>query len=307
MDFFTHHTSLKFVTGYSKTISQLFACASLIMAICGICVYGINLSLEFTGGVQVELKCKHDSINHLKTIFKQLELGEIRWQQHGSSEEILLKIPVKDFKKVELQHAIQQALKANNIATEIKRIEYIGAEVGKQLTRDGLWAFILSLLAIFLYITLRFEKKLAFSAIGSLLHDVTIILGILSICKVEFDLSGLASLLAVIGYSLNDKIVVFDRVRELCRKTEKHTLIPEIFNTAINQTLSRTIMTSGLTLAVVLALLIWGGHSLFGFALIFTIGIFVGTYSSIYVASNIAIMMGFTRKHLSLDQETYAP
>ena len=180
-----------------------------------------------------------------------------------------------------------------------QRVDFVGPQVGKELATKGTLAIIIALLATMIYIAMRFEYRLAFSSAIALIHDPVLILGVFAMFHIEFDLKALAGLLAVIGYSLNDTIVVFDRVRENFIKIRRATPM-EIMNTSINQTLSRTIMTSVLTLFVVVSLFIYGGADIHGFALALIIGIVVGTYSSIYVAGALAVMMG-------LDREDFLP
>ena len=177
---------------------------------------------------------------------------------------------------------------------EVIRSEYVGADIGKQLVEKGSISIFIAVLAIMIYIAFRFEYRLAISAIIALCHDILIILGIFSLFRIDFDLSVLAAILAILGYSINDTVVIFDRIRENFRKVRNVSAI-DIVNMSINQTLSRTIMTSFLTLLVVLVLLIFGGQSLFGFALALTIGIIIGTYSSIYIAGVLSIKMGLSR------------
>jgi preprotein translocase subunit SecF len=178
-------------------------------------------------------------------------------------------------------------------------MEFVGSEVGSQLVQQGLMAIVISILATMIYIAFRFEYRLAVSAAVGLLHDAILLLGIFSLFKFEFDLATLASVLAVLGYSLNDTIVVFDRVRENFRKVRKGTPV-DIMNLSINQTLSRTIMTSLMTMLVVLALLFFGGESLFGFSMAFFVGILIGTFSSIYVSGALALWMGLSKADLML-------
>lgn len=196
-----------------------------------------------------------------------------------------------------LSAKVKAALVKKNPTVVIRRAEFVGSEVGAQLFEQGGIAVLVSILATMVYIALRFEYRLAVSAAVGLCHDAVLILGIFSLFGFEFDLSALGSILAVLGYSLNDTIVVFDRVRENFRKVRKGTPV-EIMNLSINQTLSRTIMTSWMTLLVVLALLIFGGETLFGFSIAFFIGIIIGTFSSIYVSGALALWMGLTRTDL---------
>lgn len=196
-----------------------------------------------------------------------------------------------------ITYRIKEALTKTYPDIEIRRTEYVGSEVGEQLFEQGGIAVLVSILATMIYIALRFEYRLAVSAAVGLIHDAIIILGIFSLFAFEFDLAALASIMAVLGYSLNDTIVVFDRVRENFRKMRKGTPY-EIMNSSINQTLSRTIMTSWLTMLVVLALLFFGGETLFSFSIAFFIGILIGTFSSIYVSGALALWLGLSRTDL---------
>jgi len=192
---------------------------------------------------------------------------------------------------------VLNALKVHQDKVELRRIEFVGAEVGENLAEQGTLAVVVALLAMMLYIAVRFEYRFGVSAAVALMHDPILILGIFSFFQFDFDLAVLAGILAVIGYSLNDTIVIYDRVRENFRKVRKGTP-KEIMNLSINQTLSRTIMTSSLTLIVVLALYFIGGESLRGFSLALIIGIIVGTYSSIFVSGALALSMGLSRADL---------
>lgn len=196
-----------------------------------------------------------------------------------------------------ITHRIKSALKKTYPDIEIRRTEYVGSEVGEQLFEQGGIAVLVSILATMIYIAMRFEYRLAVSAAVGLIHDAVLLLGIFSLFSFEFDLAALASVMAVLGYSLNDTIVVFDRVRENFRKVRKTDSV-EIMNLSINQTLSRTIMTSWLTMLVVLALLIFGGETLFSFSIAFFIGIIIGTFSSIYVSGALALWLGLSRNDL---------
>lgn len=193
--------------------------------------------------------------------------------------------------------SVKAELLKSNPGVEIRRTEFVGSEVGEQLVEQGGVAVLLSILATMVYIALRFEYRLAISAAVGLCHDGVIILGIFSLFGFEFDLATLASVMAVLGYSLNDTIVVFDRVRENFRRVRKGSP-EEIMNLSINQTLSRTIMTSWMTMLVVLALLIFGGESLFGFSMAFFVGILIGTFSSIYVSGALALWLGLSKADL---------
>lgn len=296
MEFFRETTHFKIV-GLRKitlSVAVFFSLAAIILLI----VKGLNFGLEFTGGTQVELRFPEAvAIESVQNTLGQAELNS-RVQHFGSTEEVLARIVnVSNVSETILRGKIADAFAAQDQTVEIRRIEFIGAEVGEQLAKQGIMAVIVAIIATMIYIAVRFEYKFAISAALTLLHDALIVLGVFVLFQVEFDLAALASVLAVVGYSLNDKIVVFDRVREDFRMQRGGNAI-DVMDTALNQTLSRTIMTSIMTLLVVLALLIFGGESLFSFSLALSVGIVVGTYSSIFVASGAAIALGLNRQDL---------
>ncbi len=293
MEFFKSNTNINFMgQRIHAAVFSVILCALSIMAL----VYnGLNLGLDFTGGTQAEISYKQPA--DLNKIREQLSLAGFHdavVQNYGSANDVLIRISAQeknnqDQLKTKLLHSLPGAL--------VHQIEYIGPQVGKTLITNGVLAILVSLLGTMLYIALRFDYRFAVSAVVALIHDPILILGIFAFFGIDFNLIALAAVLTIIGYSLNDTIVVYDRVRENFRKVRKAAPM-EIMNLSINQTLSRTIMTSGLTLLVVLALFIFGGEMLRGFSLALIIGIVVGTYSSIYVAGSLAVAMGLSRKHL---------
>lgn len=273
----------------AKNITWSFSLILCFIAIISLIINGLNLSLEFTGGMQSEVRFQSPvTISYITTKLEQAKFKSFKVQNYGSTKDFLIRLNNKN------QNIIDCLSSTDNMA-ELRKTEYIGSEVGEKLLEQGIIAVIIAILATMVYIAIRFEYRLAISAAITLLHNALIVLGCFSIAKLEFDLATLAAVLAVIGYTLNDTIVIFDRLRENFRKYHKET-ITEIINISINQTLSRTIMTSLLTLLVVLSLLFVGGKSLFGFALALTIGILIGTYASIGVAGSIAVHIGLSRK-----------
>lgn len=323
MEFFKKETHINFMGYRSYTVVALtvLSLASLFILF----TKGLNLGLDFTGGTQID--ARFAAPIDPSTIRSQLEHAGFRGvkvQQYGSTQDFLIRVSnpknsnLEQSEQVdnnvldaEAQTALQKAdadelkmsknvriiLQKEYPNIDIRRIEFVGSEVGEQLFEQGIIAVLMAIFATMIYIALRFEYRLAVSAAVGLVHDAILLLGIFSLCGFEFDLATLASVLAVLGYSLNDTIVVFDRVRENFRKVRKGTPL-EIMNLSINQTLSRTIMTSLLTLLVVLALLFFGGESLFGFSMAFFLGILIGTVSSIYVSGALALWMGLTRADL---------
>ena len=254
---------------------------------------GLKWGLDITGGTQIEVSYKNAAdLNTIRDDLYNIGFKEAQVVSYGTSKDVLISIaPRSDIDQMILVDKLMQALPG---ATK-QRVDFVGPQVGKELATKGILAIVVSLLATMIYIAMRFEYRLAFSSAVALVHDPVLILGIFALFGIEFDLKALAGLLAVIGYSLNDTIVVFDRVRENFIKIRRSTPI-EIMNTSINQTLSRTIMTSVLTLFVVVALFVYGGETIHGFALALILGIVVGTYSSIYIAGALAVVMGLDRK-----------
>lgn len=273
------------------------ACFSILIALFSLgslTMKGLNWGLDFTGGVQMVLNIDQATSN-LETIRERLSdqgFADAQVMSYGSSRTVLISLKPQ-------AHASQQALVDRILkllpGAQAERVDIVGPQVGQELATKGALAVLVSLLALLVYIALRFEYKLSISAVVALIHDPVLILGVFAFWGIEFDLKALAGLMAVIGYSLNDTIVVFDRVRENFMKLRRLNPL-EIMNLSINQTLSRTIMTSVLTLFVVVALLVYGGEAIHGFALALVIGIVVGTYSSIYVAGSLAVSLGLNRQ-----------
>jgi len=260
----------------------------------------LNWGLDFTGGTLIEVGFEQPA--NLELVRSSLEakgFGDATVQNFGSSRDVMVRLrPREDMQGEKLGNQILAALKegtGENI--EMRRIEFVGPNVGDELTEAGGLAILVSLLCILLYVSMRFEWRLAAGAVMALAHDVIITLGIFSFLQIEVDLTIVAALLTVVGYSLNDTIVVFDRIRENFRKMRKGESI-EVMNNSITQTLSRTLITSGTTLFVVIALFTNGGAMIHGFATALLLGITVGTYSSIYVASALALKLGIQREHL---------
>lgn len=260
---------------------------------------GINWGLDFTGGTVVELE--FSSPANLVAIREGLSTEETDGavvQNFGSSRDILIRLPVKEGVKSDTQvaHVMEGVTQLDPTVIQ-KRVEFVGPQVGKELAEQGGLAVLVALICILIYVSFRFEWRLALGSVTALAHDVIITLGVFSIFQLEFDLTVLAGLLTVVGYSLNDTIVVFDRIRENFLKLRKGS--PEdVVNTSITQTMSRTIITTGTTLVVVVALFLKGGTMIHGFATALLMGIFVGTFSSIYVASFLAIKLGINREHM---------
>lgn len=293
MEFFNPDSKIDFM-GLRKW-SGAFSIILFVVSLFFIMTQGISLGLDFTGGTQIEVAYKNTAnLSEIRDTLSKVGFseGQSKVISYGSSKDVLISIaPQVGLEQSDLVDKVMKELPG---ATKL-RVEFIGPQVGKELATKGALAIIVSMLATMIYIAMRFEYRFAVSSVVALIHDPLLILGIFAFFHIEFDLKALAALLAVIGYSLNDTIVVFDRVRENFRKYRKETTL-EIMNISINQTLSRTVMTSALTLFVVIALFVYGGESIHGFALALMIGIIIGTYSSIYVAGTFAVMLGLDRK-----------
>ncbi|OBT07295.1 protein-export membrane protein SecF [Vibrio sp. UCD-FRSSP16_10] len=260
----------------------------------------LNWGLDFTGGTLIEVGFENPAkLDEIRTALDQRGFGDATVQNFGSARDVIVRLrPHEDLQGEKLGAQIIQALEeGTGESVEMRRVEFVGPNVGDELAEAGGLAIIVSLICILLYVSMRFEWRLAAGAVLALAHDVIITIGIFSILQIEVDLTIVAALLTVVGYSLNDTIVVFDRIRENFRRVRKGGSV-EIINGAITQTLSRTLITSGTTLFVVIALFTKGGANIHGFAMALLLGITVGTYSSIYVASNLALKLGVSREHL---------
>ncbi|MBT4964133.1 MAG: protein translocase subunit SecF [Francisellaceae bacterium] len=296
MELFKEQSNINFM-GMRKITGSISLLLCLI-SIAIIAIKGMAFGLEFTGGTQVELRFENPiELSVVREKLKQLG-SDVRVQQYGTKKDVLIRTSDPIWSSEESVTKNLSVFEHSGYGEiDIRRIEYVGSEVGHQLAEQGGLAVLMAILSTMVYIALRFEYRFAISAAVALMHDSIIVLGIFSLFQFEFDLATLASVLAVLGYSLNDTIVVFDRVRENFRRVRKDDA-EQIMNNSINQTLSRTIMTSFLTLLVVVALLVYGGESLFGFSLVLFLGIVIGTYSSIYVAGAFALQLGLSRQDL---------
>ncbi|MGD9592219.1 MAG: protein translocase subunit SecF [Candidatus Berkiella sp.] len=297
MELFHHQTKIDFM-GMRK-ITAVFSVVICAISLFFLFTKGLNFGLDFTGGTQLELRYHTPvSIEEVRHHLEQANFNGVKVAQYGSAKDVIVKLAnIEGITEQELGQKVVEVLKQQDPDIELRRVEFVGSEVGDRLAEQGTLAVIVALIATMIYIAVRFEWRFGVSAAVALLHDPIIILGIFAYFQIEFDLATLAGVLAVIGYSLNDTIVVYDRVRENFRKVRKGNT-EEIMNLSINQTLSRTIMTSCLTLLVVVALYIFGGESLNGFSLSLIVGIVIGTYSSIFVAGALALVMGLSRQDL---------
>ncbi len=275
-------------------------CICLVLAsIASMVVKGMNWGLDFTGGIVVETHYSHSIA--LEDVRKAYAAEGIEGtvQNFGSTQDVMIRVaPKDDLNQQIVTEKIRDAATKLDPQSHITRSEYVGPAVGAELVQSGIIAIVVSLIAILIYIAFRFEWRMATGAVISLAYDVIVVLGVFSFWQIEYDLTVLAAVLTVLGYSLNDKIVVFDRIRENASKLPRDFTMDHLFDVSLTQTLARTIITSGTTLITVLSLLIFGGDMIFGFSLALTIGIVFGTISSIYVASTWALLLKIERKNL---------
>ncbi len=277
--------------------------ASIILSIASLVslgVKGLNFAIDFTGGTVVEVKYNNPAdVNQIRLNLEADGFKSPMVQQFGSTHDVLIRLaPQEGVSGSNLKNRVMGILNKDpsNVA-ELNRIEFVGPQVGDDLVTDSGLALLYASIGILIYVALRFEYRFALGAILATLHDVVMILGFFSVLQLEFDLSVLAAVLTIMGYSLNDTIVVFDRIRENFRKLRRGEVV-EVMNISINETLSRTLMTSFLTLLSVIAMALFGGQVIHNFALALIVGIVVGTYSSIYVASALALKLGVSRMDL---------
>jgi preprotein translocase subunit SecF len=298
MDFFKHDLNIDFMGKwrYAMVISGVL----LLASVGSLLTRGLNLGIDFTGGTLIEVAYPQVvDLDNVRSLLSNNGYDQAQVQYFGTSRDLLIYLPPQEgLDSAKISEAVFSKLRQGNSDVELSRVEYVGPQVGDELAVQGGLAMIYATFGILIYIMLRFHIRFAPGAVMALIHDVFITLGIFSIFRLEFDLTVLAAILAVMGYSLNDTIVVFDRIRENFRKIRKGTP-QEIMNISVNQTLSRTVMTSSLTLLVVISLFIFGGEVIHNFSLALIIGILVGTYSSIYVASPVSLALGVSKSDLA--------
>ena len=272
--------------------------ALLAVSIVSLSVRGLNFGIDFTGGTLIEVGYAQPAeLDPIRGALARAGFEEAAVQHFGTVRDVLVRIaPREGLTRAELSSRILRVLQEGE-EVALRRVEFVGPQVGEELTEDGGLAMLIALFGILVYVWLRFEYRFALGAIAALVHDVLITLGFFSVLGLEFDLTVLAAALAVIGYSLNDTIVVFDRVRENFRRVRRGST-EEVMNRSLNQTLSRTLMTSLTTLLVLVALFVLGGELIHGFATALIVGVIIGTYSSIYVASVAALALGVSRTDL---------
>lgn len=277
----------------------VFSTLLILGSLGSLAVNQLNWGLDFTGGTLIEVG--YPEAAKLDQIRQQLDrsgFGDAVVQNFGSSQDVLIRLAPRDgVKAVEIGDQVMASLREAGQEVDMRRIEFVGPNVGEELTEQGGLAMLTALMCILIYVAMRFEWRFALGSVSALAHDVIITLGLFSILQLEFDLTILAAVLAVIGYSLNDTIVVSDRIRENFRKIRKSEP-EEIINISLTQTLNRTIITSVTTILVLLALFYQGGALIHGFATALLFGVFIGTYSSIYISSSVALLLGISKEDL---------
>jgi len=279
-------------------IAWIISIILLLASIVSLSMRGLNFGIDFTGGTIVEVGYSQNvELALVREALATAQFDDVIVQHFGTAKDVLIRLPASESVKAsEISNQVLRALE-NTGELSMRRVEFVGPQVGDELRDDGGLAVLYALVAILIYVMLRFEFRFSLGAVAALVHDVMLTVGFFSITQAPFDLTVLAAVLAVIGYSLNDTIVVFDRIRENFRKMRKATPI-EVINDSINQTLSRTIMTSLTTLFVLLALFFVGGEVIHSFALALLVGVLIGTYSSIYIASSLLVLLNVTAKDL---------
>ena len=282
-----------------RKLAIIFSGLLLLVSIVSLATKQLNWGLDFTGGTLVEIHYSATAdLNAIRSTLDTQGYAGSSVMSFGSDQDVLIRLPqgYSDEEGTALLSLLQQTFVGD---VELRRMEFVGPQVGDELREQGGLAMLLAIGLVTLYVAFRFQLKFALGAVAALLHDVIITLGFFSLTGMEFNLTVLAAILAVVGYSINDTIVVFDRIRENFRKLRRAGPV-EVVDISISETLARTLVTSGTTLMVVLALAIFGGEMIFGFAVALIVGILIGTYSSIYVASAWTLMMGVTKEDLML-------
>ncbi|WP_255991346.1 protein translocase subunit SecF [Chitinolyticbacter albus] len=299
MEFFRIKQDIPFMS-YGK-LTTAISLLTFIVAVFFLVFKGLNFGVEFTGGTVMELRYAQPAdLNQVRGAVDNLKYGESQVQALGTTRDVMVRLPnIKQKTSAQLSNEVLTALKQQRGDVELRKVEFIGPSVGEELVSHGLLALALVCIGIIAYLAIRFEWRFAVSAVIANMHDVVIILGFFALFQWEFSLTVLAGILAVLGYSVNESVVVFDRIRENFRKSNlRGKTVPQVIDNAITATMSRTIITHGSTEAMVLSMLILGGPALHGFAMALTIGIVFGIYSSVLVASPLLLMFGVTRENM---------
>lgn len=322
MEVFRRKTHIDFVR--RRRPAMIVSLALNVLTLVALFVYGLNFGLDFTGGTLVELAYEQPAdVGQVRRTLAEGGFRDAVVQRFGTTRELMVRLPVhadgqSAVTSARLVGTLREALGEREVesrpgqaqrcvpagggepqvcALQVKRIEFVGPQVGRELAEKGALALILTALGILVYVIFRFEWRFAVGAIVAVAHDVFLLFGFFAVTQLEFSLTALAAILATLGYSLNDTIVIFDRVRENFHKLRKRGVV-EILNTSLNETLSRTIITGGTTMLTMFALVMYGGEVLRGFALAMMVGVLVGTYSSLFVATPVTLALGITREDM---------
>ncbi|MEY3134869.1 MAG: Protein-export rane protein SecF [Pseudomonadota bacterium] len=297
MEFFKIRKDIPFMK--NALIFNVISLVTFLLAVFFLFSRGLHLSVEFTGGTVMEVSYSQPAdLTKVRGVVSSLGYSEVQVQNFGTARDVMIRLPAqKGVSSSQQSDALMTALKAQNAEATLRRSEFVGPQVGEELAADGLKALAFVVIGIMLYLAVRFEWKFSVAAIIANLHDVIIILGFFAFFQWEFSLAVLAAVLAVLGYSVNESVVIFDRIRENFRRYRKMNTV-EIIDNAITSTISRTIITHGSTQIMVLSMLLFGGETLHYFALALTIGILFGIYSSVFVAAAIAMWLGIRREDL---------
>ncbi len=297
MEFFRIHRTIPIMR--HALILNIISLLTFLAAVLFIATRGFHLSIEFTGGTVMEVHYSQTApVGEIRTAIDALGYSDFQVQNFGTSQDVMIRLPVRSGQDTATQsRSVLSALQAQHPDVELRRVEFVGPQVGQELLHNGLMALLFVVVGIMIYLAIRFEWKLAASCALANLHDVVIILGFFSFFQWEFSLSVLAGVLAVLGYSVNESVVVMDRIRENFRKQRKAP-VREIINASITQNISRTVITHGSTQMMVLSMFFFGGPTLHNFSLALTIGIWFGIYSSVFVAAALAMWMGIKREDL---------
>ena len=300
MELFKIKRDIPFMS-YGK-LTTFISLVTFIAAVFFLVTKGLNFSVEFTGGTVMEVQYQQGvDVNQTRERLDTLKMGDVQVQALGTNKHIMIRLPNKEgVTSAQLSNQVMDLLKKDNPDVTLRQVEFIGPQVGEELVTNGLMALGFVVAGIIIYLSMRFEWRFAVSAIIANIHDIVIILGCFAFFQWEFSLTVLAGILAVLGYSVNESVVVFDRIRENFRKPHMrgHT-VPEVIDNAITATMSRTIITHGSTEAMVVSMLVFGGAALHGFSMALTIGIVFGIYSSVLVASPLLLMFGLSRENIA--------
>jgi len=296
MEFFRIHKDIPFMR--HALVFNVISLITFLLAVFFLAHRGLHFSVEFTGGTLIEVNYSQaPDLEKIRAGLSKAGYNDIAVQNFGSSRDVMIRLPLKEEQNsAKIGESVMAALETAAPGASLRRVEFVGPQVGKELAENGSMALLLVIVGIVVYLAMRFEWRFSVSAIIANLHDIVIILGFFAFFQWEFSLSVLAAVLAVLGYSVNESVVVFDRVRETFKKVRGLTT-PQVLDHAITSTISRTIITHGCTQLMVLSMLIFGGETLHYFALALTIGICFGIYSSVLVASPLVMWLGVSREH----------